>query len=36
MLSFGAMTALVACYLPQQAKKKAATPHSAAASFENS
>lgn len=36
MLSFGAMTALVACYFPQPAKKKAATPHSAAASFENS
>jgi len=33
MLSFGSMTALIACYAPQQAKKKAATPHSAAASF---
>jgi hypothetical protein len=32
MLSLGAMLALVACYLPQHAKKKAATPRSAAAS----
>ena len=33
MLSLGAIIALVACYVPQRAKKKAAAPHSAAASL---
>ena len=33
MLSLGALIALVACYVPQRAKKKAAAPHSPAASL---
>jgi alpha-1,2-mannosyltransferase len=33
LLSLGAVAALVACYVPQRAKKKAAAPHSAAAFF---
>jgi hypothetical protein len=33
LLSLGAIAALVACYVPQRAKEKAATPRSAAASL---